>query len=88
MPNGWLFDQLKLLPNVKEFLVAEVAETTETSDCLVVDYELFSEVVAQESLLSWEGLMYLAFYSIHGYLYYSAREEELVHLQALLLEGL
>ena len=70
------------------FLVVEVVETTETSDCLVVGYELFLEVAAQESPLSWEGLMYLVFYSINGYLYYSARAEVQVHLQVPLLEEL
>ena len=30
LPNDWLFDQLTLLLNVTEFLVAVIAETTET----------------------------------------------------------
>ena len=36
-----------LLLNAMEFLVVEVAEKAETSDCLVVDYELFSAAVEQ-----------------------------------------
>ena len=87
-PNGWLFDQLKLLLNVRGFLVAELAETTETSGYLVVDYELFSKVVEQGNHLSCSEMMYRAFYLINGYWYYSAREVELGHLQVLLLEEL
>ena len=85
MPSDWLFDQLKLLLNAKEFLVVEVAETAGTSNCSVVDYELSLKVVVQETLRTMEEWMYLVFY---GYLYCSEKLEALVHLPDLLLEEL
>ena len=72
-----------LLLNAMEFLVVEVAEKAETSDCLVVDYELFSMEVEQEILHLSGEWMYLVFYVIRDCLNCSGMVEGLVHLQVL-----